>query len=154
MGEEQIIEQSAVFAYRKHKGNLQILLVTSRDSQRWVLPKGHVKEDLSPRESAALEAYEEAGIKGNTAKKPIGYYGYVKTVQKGENFCRVSVFPMKVSHLLDKWPEMDIRKRKWMAIGEAIKIVDEKQLKKLIDQFYKEIKTKWSRSSGSAVVDC
>lgn len=128
-------DQSAVIPYRRHKNGMEVLLITSRDSGRWVLPKGHVEPDLTARESAAKEAYEEAGIEGVVAKRCVGVYRYAKTDGKGPDECRVEVYPMEVRNQLDDWPEKDCRRRAWMDVGEAARRVDEKKLGKLLLSF-------------------
>lgn len=139
MTEKNLIDQSGVFAYRRHGKNLQVMLVCSLDRKRWVLPKGHIEKGLTMRESAIVEAYEEAGVEGDTAKKSIGYFDYFKSEQKGGGEYRVHVYPMKVNRVLDDWPEADKRKRKWMSVEIAIELVKEKKLQKLLDQFDKKM---------------
>lgn len=131
------IKQCAVLAYRRHKQGLQLVLVTSLETRRWVLPKGHYENGLSARASARLEAFEEAGVVGAVARRRIGTYDYEKIELKGGGLRRVSVFPMAVSGIKNNWPEKDRRRRKWMSPEDAIKAVDEKKLKKLIAQFAK-----------------
>lgn len=131
------IEQSAVVAYRAHKNGFRIVLVTSLDTQRWVLPKGHLENGLTPQDSAALEAFEEAGVEGKVSDRRIGTYDYIKIEKKGGGPRRVSVFPMAVSKIRRSWPEKAMRRRKWMTIDDAIKAVDEKKLKKLLARFGK-----------------
>lgn len=125
-------QQSAVIPWRKSGKNLEILLVTSRDTARWVLPKGSVESDLTPATSAVKEAEEEAGVSGKTDKKPIGSYSYSKTAKKGGERCDVDVFLMKVTTVKSKWPEMNERVRKWMTFEQAAKRVNEKDLKALL----------------------
>ncbi|MBF0250133.1 MAG: NUDIX hydrolase [Alphaproteobacteria bacterium] len=129
------VEQSAVIPYRKKKKGLEILLVTSLDTGRWVIPKGHIDEGLTARESAIKEAYEEAGVKGVTARQALGAYRYVKDVKKGGGLRRVKVFAMEVIVALDDWPERAKRKRKWMSVNDAAKAVKEKKLSKILESF-------------------
>ena len=132
------IKQCAVLAYRQRKQGLQFALVTSLETRRWVLPKGNVENGLSARDSASLEAFEEAGIEGAVARRSIGSYEYEKSELKGGGRCRVSVFPMAVSRVRRNWPEKVLRRRKWMTVEDAVSAVDEKKLKKLIAQFGKQ----------------
>ncbi len=129
------VPQSAVIAYRWRWFRLRILLVTSMNTQRWVLPKGHIETGLSPQESAGKEAFEEAGIEGIVAPQSIGAYQYVKAARNGGGPRRVDVFPMAVSRVLRDWPEMDMRRRKWMSVPESIDAVDEADLKQLLTEF-------------------
>ena len=129
------VPQSAVIAYRWRWFRLRILLVTSLNTQRWVLPKGHINDGLTSRESAAQEAYEEAGVEGIVAPESIGTYHYIKAERKGGGGRRVDVYPMAVSRVLPHWPEMDQRRRKWMSVAEATDAVEEAELKKLLEAF-------------------
>lgn len=130
-------KQCAVLAYRRGKKDLKVVLVTSLETRRWVLPKGNLVVGLSARASAALEALEEAGVEGEVGKRSIGCYDYVKSELKGGGLCRVQVFPMEVMRIKRKWPEKDLRRRKWMTLEEAAAAVNETGLKKLITRFGK-----------------
>jgi 8-oxo-dGTP pyrophosphatase MutT (NUDIX family) len=129
------ISQCAAIAYRQHKHGLQIVLVTSMETRRWVLPKGNIENGMTAAESAALEAYEEAGVEGDISPDPIGTYDYEKADGKGGGLRRVAVFPMAVTRIRGKWPEKEQRRRKWMSVEDAALAVNEKKLKKLLAQF-------------------
>ncbi len=135
MPNKKPVQQCAVIAYRRRKQRLQIALVTSLETRRWVLPKGNIERGLSARASASLEAYEEAGLEGDVAKDSIGTYEYDKSETKGGGRRRVCVFPMVVSRARRDWPEKSMRRRKWMTIKDAMSAVDESGLKKLIATF-------------------
>lgn len=122
------VKQSAVVPFRKRKKNLEVMLITSRDTGRWVLPKGHVEGNLSAAKSAEKEAYEEAGIKGFVHKSKIGTYEYAKSEYSEDKLCRVKVFPMEVHKELSKWPEQNERTRMWVKPKEASKLVHEDDL--------------------------
>jgi 8-oxo-dGTP pyrophosphatase MutT (NUDIX family) len=110
----------------------RVLLVTSRETGRWVLPKGWPKKRLSGAETAAAEAFEEAGLIGDVAEKPIGAFRYDKRTRDGGIIaCDVDVFSMAVSELLDDWPERTQRRRAWFTLAEAAKAVRERGLAKL-----------------------
>lgn len=118
---------------RSKKGKLQFLLITSRGTKRWVLPKGWPMSKLSGSQAAAQEAYEEAGIRGAVQEKAAGQYHYLKLrVTKDPIPCCVDVFPLEVTDLLDEWPEQDERTRKWFNPSDAVKAVDEPELKALL----------------------
>jgi len=138
MSDKNPIEQAAVFAYRFHKGNLRIALVTSLESQRWVIPKGHIEDGMTPAESAQMEAFEEAGLEGPITGEAVGTYDYIKTDIKGGGHCRVTVFPMEVEKIHKEWPEANLRAREWMSLDEAAEVVREKKLKKLMLKFAKD----------------
>lgn len=123
-----IYNQSGVIPFRRDKDGVQILLITSRSRKRWVIPKGIVESELSPQESAQKEAYEEAGITGKIINKTIGKYTY----KKWGGTCTVQVYLLEVEEIMDDWPEAFFRTREWMSLEEAIKRVDEKDLKKII----------------------
>ncbi len=126
------IRQSAVLPYRWRNGRLEVLLITSRDSGRWVVPKGHVAPDMEPRESAVKEAHEEAGISGKVAKNSIGRYFYRKADLKRRVICAVDLFPMQVTRIDADWPEKADRRRQWMALDAAAECVAEAKLRELI----------------------
>ena len=120
--------QSAVIPYRGHSDELEILMITSRKKRRWVIPKGIIEPDLSPSVSAAKEALEEAGLEGKVSQTPIGTYQY----EKWGGTCRVEVYTMEVSRVLDDWLESH-RDREWVSLGTAIGRVSENQLKSIIE---------------------
>lgn len=120
--------QSAVLPYRLRCGEPEVLLITSRKGTRWVLPKGIVEPELTPLESAAKEALEEAGVEGEVLERKLGIYTY----EKWGGTCKVKVFLMKVSSELETWPEANFRRREWLSIGKAAERVDERKLRKLI----------------------
>jgi 8-oxo-dGTP pyrophosphatase MutT (NUDIX family) len=111
--------QSAVVPYRVDEDRVEILLITSRRGRRWIVPKGIVEHQLTAAESAAREAYEEAGVLGTVAPDPIGEYEY----EKWGGVCAVTVFAMKVHTVLGEWPEAGTRERRWMPIREAARTV-------------------------------
>jgi phosphohistidine phosphatase len=119
--------QSAVMPYRKQKGELELMMITSRRKKRWVIPKGVQEADLTAAESAAKEALEEAGIMGTLSDSPIGSYQY----QKWGGICTVVVFVMEVTKEFERWEE-DFRVRKWFSLSEAMKRPREKKLRQLM----------------------
>lgn len=128
-------DQVAALPYRR-KGDLEILLITSRETRRWVIPKGWPMEDRSPARAAEREAFEEAGLKGEIKSKPLGAYSYVKQKADGEAVdCRVAVFPMQVRGQAKDWPEKGQRELRWFRAAEAAEAVDEPELRDLIRRF-------------------
>ncbi len=126
-------QQVAALPYRRRGKGLQILLITSRETRRWVIPKGWPMKGKKDWNSAATEAFEEAGIKGDVGHKTIGLYHYVKRRKSGDLDCEVVVYPMEVKKLLGKWPEKSERQRKWFEAAKAAKLVDEDGLKAIIE---------------------
>ncbi len=115
---------------------MRILLVTSRGTGRWVLPKGNVIRGLTPHASAAAELEEEAGVLGLACPTALGSYRYRKTRKSGATLkAEVEVFPVLVTEELDEWEEQDMRERRWFSIVDAADAVDEPDLKQLIRQF-------------------
>ncbi len=112
---QEICRQSGVIAYRYIDGELQVLLVTSKNNGRWTIPKGLVEDYLTPADSAAKEAYEEGGIEGVVKKNSVGSFRY----RKLNRLFDVEVFLMEVNNVLDDWPESSERKREWMSMHEA-----------------------------------
>lgn len=128
--------QYAALPYRDGPGGREVLLITSRETQRWVIPKGWPMKDKTPPEAAAVEAFEEAGLSGPVADQPVGTYRYAKRLKSGaERPVEVLVFPLRVESESDYWPERDERTRRWFAPAEAAEAVDEPDLKALISTF-------------------
>jgi len=127
--------QSAVIPYQYRKGNLEVLLITTR-KHNWIIPKGIIEDGMTPQESALNEAYEEAGIKGKINNKKVGSYSY----EKWGDVCHVKVYPMKVAKILENWPEENFRERIWVSINNAIEYVKNKDVKKILKTFAKEVK--------------
>jgi 8-oxo-dGTP pyrophosphatase MutT (NUDIX family) len=118
--------QCAALPFAWHEGELRVLLVTSRETRRWVLPKGWMEKRLAPHALAAKEAFEEAGVLGRAERRPIGRYDYLKRVPRDRVIpCSVRVFPLRVERLLDKWPERRQRERRWFSPAEAAMAVEE-----------------------------
>jgi len=114
---------------------LEVLLVTTLKSQRWILPKGWPHEGKSLAESAALEALEEAGLKGEMSVPPLGHYRYIKDKQGAALPIRVEVFALKVTEQSQAWPEMGTRKMLWLPPDQAARRVAEAGLKDILMNF-------------------
>ena len=128
--------QYAALPYRKRPGALDVLLITSRGSGRWIIPKGWPIAGLSPSQTAAREALEEAGITGQTSSERIGTYRYDKRLADDtDRDCVVEVFALEVVEQLDSWPEQHQRRREWLTVEEASERVAETELRALIRDF-------------------
>lgn len=126
MSNIKVGRQYAAIPLRVGERGLEILLITSRETRRWVVPKGWPEKNLTPREVAERECYEEAGIVGATRKRPVGEFHYVKRLGNGEDLpCVVDVFLLDVAKQVDSWPEKDQRERRWVSPGEAAMMVNE-----------------------------
>lgn len=125
--------QFAALCSRQKAGRLEVLLITSRDSGRWVLPKGWQIPGRSGGETALIEAWEEAGVMGGLTGEAIGSYVYSKFLRPGHSdLCRVEVHPVKVDRLCPDFPEARERRRKWMSLAKAAKSVMEPELAALL----------------------
>jgi 8-oxo-dGTP pyrophosphatase MutT (NUDIX family) len=119
---------------------VEILLVTTRTTGRWIVPKGWPMQGIKPSECAAREALEEAGVVGEIAVEPIGSFGYEKRRKSGEMLpCKVEVFPMEVVRQRRNWPEKDSRQTRWCSIDEALARVPEPGLRRLIATFAEQV---------------
>ncbi|WP_342455436.1 NUDIX hydrolase [Aquabacter sediminis] len=129
--------QYAALPYRvRQDGEVQLRLVTSRETRRWVIPKGWPMKGIPPHKAAAREAYEEAGLLGSIASAPLGIYRYDKRLSATRSvLCEVMVFPMKVKRYLKKWPERSQRVGFWFSIETAASVVQEPELASLILEF-------------------
>jgi 8-oxo-dGTP pyrophosphatase MutT (NUDIX family) len=122
--------QSAVIAFRGPPDSMEVVLVSSRSGKRWVIPKGLVEPDLEPGPSAAKEAFEEAGVRGEVSADAVGHYTY----RKWGGTCEVAVYLMRVDAVLDDWPESAWRERVWLSVRRAAERVDQAQLAALLDE--------------------
>jgi 8-oxo-dGTP pyrophosphatase MutT (NUDIX family) len=113
-------------------GKLQILLLTSRETRRWVIPKGWPMTGRKPWEAAAIEALEEAGVVGKPRRKPIGSYIYFKRQPAHFDVCRVEVYLLTFAKQLKTWREIGQRDTKWFSPDEAADLVEEPGLVALI----------------------
>ncbi len=119
--------QSGVIPYRIHNDKLQILLITSVKKKRWIIPKGFVELRLTAFESAKKEAFEEAGIIGTGEELELGAY----EIQKQTGKIEVRVFPLLVTKVLEEYPEVNLRQRKWFDYDDALGIVDNPLIAKM-----------------------
>ena len=122
------ISQSAVIPYRHDKDRLRVMLITSRNTGRWIVPKGMVEPNMTPWDSAAKEALEEAGLLGTVGKTKICEYHY----DKWETTFRVAVYPMRIAECLDDWEEREQRRRAWMTPKQAARRVREQEVSEAI----------------------
>ena len=129
--------QYAALPWRKRDdGATEMLLITSRETRRWVIPKGWPMRGLKPHRAAEREAYEEAGLKGHIGKVAVGTYAYEKRLANGLAVpCEVSVFPLQVTSQRKRWPEMSQRDGRWFSPEEAADMVQEEDLQRLLRAF-------------------
>ncbi|WP_375172940.1 NUDIX hydrolase [Pseudooceanicola sp.] len=129
--------QVAALCYRTRKGAREVLLITSRGTGRWILPKGWPIKGLDAAGAAMQEAWEEAGVKkGKTEPEAIGTYTYQKGLPGNWSIAvKTLVFPVEVIALASDFPEVDQRKRQWFSPEEAAERVDEPELKAILAAF-------------------
>jgi 8-oxo-dGTP pyrophosphatase MutT (NUDIX family) len=113
-------------------GVMRVLLVTSRETRRWVLPKGWPMKGRKPHQAAAQEALEEAGVTGRAKKKSIGAYVYFKRRAAHFDICRVDVFPLFVKKQVATWLEKGQREARWFTLDDAADLVEEPGLVALL----------------------
>lgn len=115
---------------------VEVLMVTSRDSRRWILPKGWPMDGMTPAAAAAREVWEEAGAVGRVYDICLGLYSYQKVMESAVMLpVIVAVFPVRVRKMENDYPEAGQRKRKWMSLQKAASKVDEPELRQLIATF-------------------
>lgn len=125
--------QYGALCYRIDDGKVQVLLITSRRTGRWILPKGWPMADRDGAGTARQEAWEEAGVVGACSRKNIGLYFYDKVMEEGDDIpCVVEVYPIRVRRLAGSFPERSQRRRKWFSPKKAANLVWEPELKQLL----------------------
>ncbi len=130
-------EQVAALCYKTVAGKRQVLLITSRGTGRWIVPKGWPISGKDGPQSALQEAWEEAGVKkADILEEPVGYYDYDKGLDNGDSIpIEAQVYLVHVRHLKKKYPEVDERDRAWFSPREAAELVDEPDLKEILIKF-------------------
>ena len=146
-------QQFAAICFRRQKksGTLEVLVITSRDTGRWVIPKGwHMKSKL-PHAIAEREAFEEAGVKGKAQREPLGNYTYQKRMKGDLKVpCRVQVHALEVKDMVRDFPEAGSRVLDWVSCEEAAARVDEPELKALFLEFGKTVPQSRKKSVQAA----
>jgi len=143
--------QYAALPYRfTQAAALEILLVTTRQTRRWIIPKGWPIKGLRPPKSAAREAFEEAGVRGKVSAKSLGLFTYDKLLDENGSVapCEVQVFPLLVSRQSETWPESEQRIAQWVEPTKAASLVKEPGLKTLITAFAKRIAKAAAKSTA------
>jgi 8-oxo-dGTP pyrophosphatase MutT (NUDIX family) len=144
--------QIAALPYRL-EGELHILLVTSRDTGRWVIPKGWPMKGRKRHAAAAQEAYEEAGVEGRIAKQAIGFYRYQKRLANGTaRPCTVYIYPLEVTRQHKQWREQGQRVCRWFTLEEAAHAVLEPELQDMIHVFGASVGCPPTCEAGRAII--
>lgn len=130
--------QYAALPWRRKNGALEFLLITTRNTKRWIVPKGWPESGQSPGASAAREALEEAGVVGEVAAKPLGTFHYTKRRKTGETLpVQVMLFTLEVARQRRSYPEKHLRQTRWCTPEEALAHISEPGLKRLCNKFAK-----------------
>lgn len=128
--------QSAVIPYRITRKGMEILLITTFKKKNWIVPKGYIEYNLSPFDSAKKEAYEEAGILGSNETIELGSFKMKKSI--GSRWMKV--YSMEVQEVLDEYPEMNERKRKWFTPEEAAEKISIPEVAEMIMELSSKLK--------------
>lgn len=136
VAKEKVQHQVAALPFRRTAdGDVSVLLVSSRETHRPLIPKGWRMKGKSDRKAAAIEAMEEAGVIGKPSKTPIGRYRYWKRLEDCFTLVDVDVYSLEVTEHLADWPERQERHRRWMSPEDAAIVVDEPGLAYILQSF-------------------
>ena len=127
--------QFGALCYRVLNGKVRVLLITSRGTGRWIVPKGWPMPGATPVEAVMQEVWEEAGVEGRPRSNCIGIYSYTKRDADRKWPCMVAVFAVKVKALRTDYPESKQRRRKWFSRKKAAKLLAEPELKRMVLDF-------------------
>jgi 8-oxo-dGTP pyrophosphatase MutT (NUDIX family) len=129
----ETVRQVAAVPYRlNERGELEVMLVTSRETKRFIVPKGWPMKGKSGRKAATIEAMEEAGVVGKAHKAPGGTYSYWKRLSNRFVRVDVTVYLLEVTEELGSWRERKTRQRAWLSTVEAATLIDEPDLATLM----------------------
>jgi len=129
--------QFAAICYRMTGGKPEILLITSRGTGRWIIPRGWPMDGVTPADCALTEAWEEAGVRGKVYDQCLGLYSYHKAIGPERGVpCVAMVYPVRVKSLATDFPEAGQRKRRWFRPKKAAALVAESELSQIIRNFH------------------
>lgn len=131
-----IRRQIAAIPFLVRNEKVEVLLLTSRGTRRWIIPKGNIEPGQTPEAAALAEAYEEAGVSGVVhGALPIGFFNYLKRTESGETHpVTAEVFLMRVTKILEDWPERGARERQWVSLPDAARLVEEPSIAPLFER--------------------
>ena len=136
MSKRDVRTQFGALPWRRHNGEVQVCLVTSKRTRRWIVPKGWPQDGATPAEAAEREAWEEAGLVGKIKTVCLGIFSYSKDIDADLTLpCIVALFPLKVQEAAANWPEKRLRARRWVTPEKAAKLVDEPELAAILRKF-------------------
>ena len=134
-GKTEVRAQVAALCYRIKDGKLQVCIVTTRNTGRWILPRGWPTHKHTAHDGAAIEAHEEAGVRGRVFANAVGTYAYDKPLDVGIAPVLVVVYAIRADKVAKTWPEKDQRKRKWLPPKKAAAKLTEPGLKQIVANF-------------------
>jgi 8-oxo-dGTP pyrophosphatase MutT (NUDIX family) len=132
-------QQIGALCYRVNiaTNDLEVLLITTRESHRWAIPKGWPMDGKSPHQAAKQEALEEAGVSGKVSKRVFGHFTYMKCLSDGERVpCMVEVHLLRTEYAVAAYKERGQREILWCTCFEAAIKVGEPELKGLFRLLY------------------
>jgi 8-oxo-dGTP pyrophosphatase MutT (NUDIX family) len=138
--------QSGALPYSIVEGRTVFLLITSRRTGRWIFPKGDIEPGMTPWESAALEALEEAGVSGQIGTEPVGSYR-ASANMNGTSLVDVDLYPLRVETQLGVWKEMDQRLRHWAVLPEARRLLNDRALSRLAGKLRAQLRAELAAKS-------
>ncbi len=130
----KVYQVAAIPIRRSQDGTVEVLLITSRQTRRWVVPKGWPWRRIEDHDAAAGEAWEEAGVRGLPVRESIGTFTYDKRRNGDLLPLKVLVYLLEVIEIAESWPEAEERRRAWFSPAEAADLVDEPELQELLRQ--------------------
>lgn len=131
--------QSGAIPYAWAGDEPTYLLITSRRTGRWIFPKGAVEDDMTPARSAAKEAWEEAGVRGDIGKVSVGTYRTEKVERHSRRMIAVDLYPLKVDDQAKDWPERGSRRRHWATYRQARRLIDNVELLVVLDRLHADL---------------
>jgi len=138
------LRQAGAMPYALVEGRMAFLLITSRRSGKWIFPKGAIEPGLTPWQSAAMEALEEAGVSGEIDSNPVGSYR-ASTGGDGATLVDVDLYPLLVVEQHQDWRERDQRLRHWVTLSEARRLLADQSLGRLAARLHAQILGQASR---------
>ena len=130
--------QAGAIPYRIVEGQVVFLMITSRRSANWVFPKGSIEKNQTPAETAAMEAFEEAGVRGEVADAPVGAYLHPRNDAE-ESMVRVELYPLHVTEQVEDWPEEPQRFRHWALLPQVKRLMASRRAARIAAEFNRRI---------------
>lgn len=129
-------QYGAICFRRADGGDIEVLVITSRDTGRWVIPKGWPMKKRKPHEAASIEAMQEAGVRGKASRRSVGQYTYLKRLDSGADVpVIVDLYQIEITELEAEFKEKGQRVLEWVSPSEASRRVHEPELKSILCGF-------------------